>query len=1412
MLKVECEACKAPYQVDERRVPVTGLKMRCPKCGHSFIVQNPNGQAPAAPRVAPPQVPSKAPAAAAPGPTQGAPTGQVNWQEYNKIVDAQGPAPAARPASSFGEIDLADPSVETDLPAAKPQAPKPPRPLPPGSLNPPAAARSQAPAQPSAAAAGPPKKQTMMGIQPAAMPPRAPAGDPGKAPGPIPVDDPFAGLDLPAAKAPAAKNRTMLGTNAPGASPPSHMVAEDMDLPALAGEVGLPAALGAAKKPAKPPVPAAKAASAPAPPAQSRTNAPSLQDFEIDLPSMQDLPAPKAPGGGAKKGPITFDLDPAGPGADLPSAKPAAAGRPPANPPASASTKVGFGDIDAGLPMAKPRGGFGDIDAGLPVPAKRQPAANPKAAGGVAFGEIDLPMLGGNLPAVAQNNLPAVANVGLPAVSGVGLPAVANVGLPAVSGAGLPAVAGAGLPAVSRAGLPSVAGAGLPAVGGVGLPSATDARSHLPSASGAGHSLLPSVGGNLPSAIDDQRHMPMAAGEADFGDLDLPRHQGADLPKARRPTGVGYGEVDLGSPEGSADEAEIDALSRAAGTLAPEDVAALGDDAPVARRPDRAPARSNRGARVVVGIIALLIVAGALLEFSTYGAFGYRTILDVFHRGEYQRVLDAQSRAARAKLGDDLFDDARAAVEDLAAAHQQNPRARDLTAYTAIAEYETQLRFGRDAARATRAKGWVDEVRLANPDAHYLPIAAAGQKAVDGDLTGARADLEAASAKDPGDAIQQDVALLRGEVELAGNQAAAALAAFTKAAHLAPSARAQYGLARAYAQGGDLDKARAAVNAALTASPSDAGALAMRAELVWDKERDEAGAMKDLVLVTEGSAKAHASAIDQARAYALQGWILLARGRVADARAAFDASLKLDASSVGALVGQGEVLYKEGRFSEALAHFDTAVQKEPLNARAVVDDAKTKIALERLADAKAQLLAARQSLPKAMLIAFWLGKSEEALGNRKPAEQDFVAAIGLIDPKADDAILPYMALAELQIGEDRADEAKAKLAEAQKALPDSAGMQRALGEVAAVQGNYDEAVRHYQAAVAKDPQDLSSRFLLGVTYRKMQKLDDAAAAFQAVGDADKDYPGLTLERGLLAEQSGHVDQALEQFRAAAAKAPDDIDLQLHVGEALVLIGKVDEALKTLNKVIVKRSSSAEANHFLGRALFMQGVDTQAAKRYLEHAVEIDPNQAEYHLYVAWIANESNDLGTADAEIRKALAINKLLPEAYWQRGAVERVRTAVDDAIKDLKTALQLKPTLYQADAELALCYADKNEQNLAMAEWQRALNGDGDRPMWNYQYGKLLLEKGNYAAAAPHLLTAVGWTEKTADGDRTAPVPFWAIPAEFSTAVALQKTGKRKDAIEHYNRFLDHAAPNSPDKRDALAALRALGAPYDNR
>src|SRR5262249_2983786 len=109
MLKVECESCKAPYQVDERRVPPTGLKMRCPKCGHTFLVTDPSKGAPPAQGDLPPKPSPKKPTMVglAPNPLP-------------KTAGAAPPAPAA-PASAPALPGL---DFDAALPAVKPAAPR----------------------------------------------------------------------------------------------------------------------------------------------------------------------------------------------------------------------------------------------------------------------------------------------------------------------------------------------------------------------------------------------------------------------------------------------------------------------------------------------------------------------------------------------------------------------------------------------------------------------------------------------------------------------------------------------------------------------------------------------------------------------------------------------------------------------------------------------------------------------------------------------------------------------------------------------------------------------------------------------------------------------------------------------------------------------------------------------------------------------------------------------------------------------------------------------------------------------------------------------------------------------------------------------------------------------------------------
>ncbi|HEX6242140.1 MAG TPA: zinc-ribbon domain-containing protein, partial [Polyangiales bacterium] len=310
MLKVNCEACGAPYDVDPRRIPASGLKMRCPACGATFHVQA--GGAPArdaskgaldvdlpapkaGPRAISPGTGAARSAAASPG-------GKLDFTDLpaakgrvmeslpenlaDDLTDPSGPGVILRAGADF-ELDLPAPkkpaaageNAARPKPALAPDfAPSMPDleldlPAPKGAVRPaPSAGEIDLPA---------PKQGGFVPNKPGVKP-AAPSG--AKPAAPTPSAGAFGG--------------------APGPAPTPALDSFDLDLPAPKATSG-----------AKPPAGAAKAPMAAKPQApEPSKRSPLTPDFDLDLPAAK----PVAPKGAAPK--------PAGiaqPAAAVPAPKPA---------------------------------------------------------------------------------------------------------------------------------------------------------------------------------------------------------------------------------------------------------------------------------------------------------------------------------------------------------------------------------------------------------------------------------------------------------------------------------------------------------------------------------------------------------------------------------------------------------------------------------------------------------------------------------------------------------------------------------------------------------------------------------------------------------------------------------------------------------------------------------------------------------------------------------------------------------------------------------------------------------------------------------------------------------------------------------------------------------------------------------
>jgi tetratricopeptide (TPR) repeat protein len=876
--------------------------------------------------------------------------------------------------------------------------------------------------------------------------------------------------------------------------------------------------------------------------------------------------------------------------------------------------------------------------------------------------------------------------------------------------------------------------------------------------------------------------------------------------------GGGDAGLEVGSSFESDDGEEFGAIPQETGNERPASGHQTFDaDVPPPPTPDRrdsepsqptdpAKSKTQRAGGSKAGKVALALAllsltgGGALALLPNVGPFGFHLISDLLNRDTHEQLLRRTAeRVIELRDADDFV--AVNAVQALSeSARRDAPRFEPLAAYSALTHYSLVVRFGGLSKVQATAKVLLDELIAGGveSDVAYFTHAQAAQSLLNGDYGGAERALDRAT----GDSVEKHALL--GELGLISGQPEQALSAWTNAIAKRESAWTLFGLARTHHAAGRLDEATTISSAVLQKNPEHVGAKLMLAQIARTNN-DEPAATSNIDSVLEKPAAA--SPLQRVLAHTLLGEIHLERGRLSKAEGEFTLALEDDPKAIRASVGLGDTLFAAGRFAAALARYEVVARDKDTPLSATLGVVKTQLALDRVEQARLVLAPLLTSHAKQPDVAFWTGKLAAASGQREQAEAAFRGAIehGGTAPVAVNA---YVALAQSLSQAGELGEAQTQLSEAQRKFPKSVLLRNSLGQVALSQGRYEAALVEFRAAKKLDPTDVTAVFNEGSALRRLRRFEDAWKVFARVAEMDKELPGLPLERGLLLEQSGKSDEALKEYELALSKDPKDPDLQVRVGCGRVAVGQGRPAEEILTEVLKRRARVAEVHHCLGRALFLQERHMEALKR-LQEASDLDPTRAEYHMYVGWVANEAGQVALAKRVLNVALELDQGLADAYWQRGVLSLRQGGPGDAIVDFKQALKLRPSRFEAHADLAQAYYQMGRLREAAAHWQQALAADGENPTWLFRYGKLLHSQHRDADAASHLERAI-----TA-GSKTSSPPGWLWEAHHLAAASLRGNPR---ALEHWKQFLKLGPEDSPYRVDAKRALREAGQPWHGR
>lgn len=813
-------------------------------------------------------------------------------------------------------------------------------------------------------------------------------------------------------------------------------------------------------------------------------------------------------------------------------------------------------------------------------------------------------------------------------------------------------------------------------------------------------------------------------------------------------------------------------------------------------------------ALAVLGVMMVFLGVGFYLGSTRYGLFGVH-LVEPFLPASGDDVLMAQViEDAEMTASSDTYADTRQALAKLRQARGNASLNRSLVARELLHESYYQVRYGQDPESARIADELRVHLQRRGDDAPRVHVALAADALRNGDVATATSEIALAAQEDPTDAY---VDLVAGEMALKARDGASAVEAFDRALKKHDSARAQWGLARAYRMLGDADKAAAAAKATQKMSPNHAGARVAVAELlIADAEIDQAYTLLQAPagLVPVDGATLQVARADKSAALTLVARIEERRGRQGAARELYEKAIELDTTNADAALGAARLVLLEGAYADAYARFQTVLSsdlppgtemhstgKPKQVVEAKLGAAEALLGMDKAEDAWKLLEDLRTPEPVSAEVEIWLGKVAESRGDTEEAVTHYRNAIRL-EPKSFRA---YIALAQHYSSTKRPGEAVAVLVEAQKNVDITAEVRRLLGWAELQRNRIDDAITQFLAALEMEPRDSSAQFGLAVAYRRKGMLEEAEAALAKVEELDAKFPALPLEKGRLAEAKGDLNAAAASYRDALQESPNDAALKSRLGAVLVLTGKLEEAETLLNQVIAAEPYSAEAEHYLGRIELERG-HLEPARQHFLRADRLDPTNGLYRLYVAWVAFDSNEMTSALRDLDAALTLDPTLGDAYWLRARIRMRAGTVRDALSDLRKALELNPQRIEAWAAMGECHYELGQMNEAIADFETAVARAPERGYWWYRLGRLQLDEGRQAQALTSLNTSASL------GDQTPEDKGWLADAHRLIGDIYFAQRKRQDAIVEYGRYLELAEPDAIDRPDVQLKLSRIG------
>lgn len=433
-------------------------------------------------------------------------------------------------------------------------------------------------------------------------------------------------------------------------------------------------------------------------------------------------------------------------------------------------------------------------------------------------------------------------------------------------------------------------------------------------------------------------------------------------------------------------------------------------------------------------------------------------------------------------------------------------------------------------------------------------------------------------------------------------------------------------------------------------------------------------------LVEATSSFAEARAIDPGSVIPLVAEVplLLANGKVEDARKVAERAVEMAPADAEALNARASIAHTTGQLADALKDYERAIELQPKYVDARVARAGILIDTGRDADAAKDLEDLARFAPTEPRVAYLRALVAGRRGDAQAAGALLEETASLVDALPAEWVAGQEQL--LMVGA-LAHHAGRQYEKARKYLdvlvtryPRNPGARKLLAAVYVDTADYPRATDVLENVLRLQPDDPQALFLLGRAYLGLKRYAKATALLEkavSFGGAD---PGLRATLGFSQLGQNNSAAATGNLQAAFDKSPGDFALALALANLHMRHGDMKKSLDVAQRANTALPSNPAVLNLLG---VVKGAakDLAGARRAYQEALKIAPGFNSARLNLARIDIAEGRLAEARQTYADMLRANKRDATAMFELALLEQGAGRKDEALRWIEKAAAEQPS-----------------------------------------------------------------------------------------------------------------------------------------